>query len=63
MVAPFEYIAMPLSILWGFMIFDVIPGITTLGGMALIMFSGLYVIWRETVKKTVEVTPAPRYRR
>ena len=63
MVAPFEYIAMPLSILWGFMIFDVIPGVTTLGGMALIMFSGLYVIWRETVKKTAEVTPAPRYRR
>ena len=24
--------------------------------MALIMFSGLYVIWRETVKKTAEVT-------
>ena len=63
MVAPFEYVAMPLSIFWGFMIFNVIPGATTLAGMGLIMFSGLYVIWRETVRKSARVSETPRYRR
>ncbi|MGC6484945.1 MAG: DMT family transporter [Candidatus Puniceispirillales bacterium] len=63
MVAPFEYIAMPLSIFWGFMIFDAVPGPTTLIGMAMILLSGLYVIWRETVRKSAKVPDTPRYRR
>lgn len=63
MVAPFEYAAMPLSIFWGFMIFNVVPGMTTLLGMGLILFSGLYVIWRETVRKSAKVSDTPRYRR
>lgn len=46
-VAPFEYIAMPLSILWGYLFFDEIPKAITFLGVVLILGSGLYTIMRE----------------
>ena len=45
-IAPFEYIAMPLSTLWGFIFFaDTLDGFTIIG-MALIAGSGLYLAGR-----------------
>jgi drug/metabolite transporter (DMT)-like permease len=61
-VAPFEYIAMPLAIFWGIMVFDSFPDPIALLGMGLILFSGLYVIWRETVRKSAGVPNAQRHR-
>jgi drug/metabolite transporter (DMT)-like permease len=46
-VAPFEYVAMPLSILWGYLFFDEIPKAITFLGVSLILSSGLYTIMRE----------------
>jgi S-adenosylmethionine uptake transporter len=46
-VAPFEFIAMPLSILWGYLFWQEIPGIQAAIGIALIFASGLYVFLRE----------------
>ena len=46
-VAPFEYVALPLAMLWGWLIFDHLPSATVLGGIALIMGAGLYVFLRE----------------
>lgn len=65
-VAPFEYIAMPLSIFWGFMIFQTIPDGQSLIGMTLVVASGLYCVWRESIKhKNIHDEPrgSPRYRR
>lgn len=52
-VAPFEYIAIPMAVFWGFMIFGTLPDLIGFLGMALIIGSGLYTIWRETRRKTV----------
>lgn len=65
-VAPFEYIAMPLSICWGFFVFNTIPDFHSLAGMLLIIGSGLYIVWRETIieKKVLGQLPdTPRFRR
>ncbi len=49
-VAPFEYAALPLSLLWGFLIWGDWPDGAALAGMILIVSSGLYVFYRETVR-------------
>ena len=46
-LAPFEYIALPMAVLWGIVIFGDVPGPRTMGGIALIAGSGLYVFFRE----------------
>jgi S-adenosylmethionine uptake transporter len=46
-VAPFEYIAMPLAILWGWLFFDDIPDVWVYAGSFLIVGSGVYVFVRE----------------
>ena len=46
-VAPFEYSALIWASLWGYALWGDIPGISTLGGAALIVAAGLWMIWRE----------------
>lgn len=50
MVAPFEYLALPLSVLWGILIFDEWPDAVSYLGMALILGAGLFIVWRESVR-------------
>lgn len=50
-VAPFEYVAMPMAILWGFLLFGDLPDAVAWIGIILITGSGLFVFWRETVTK------------
>ena len=47
LVAPFEYLALPLSILLGIVWFDEWPDTVAWAGIALILASGLYTVWRE----------------
>jgi len=61
-VAPFEYFAMPLSIFWGVVIFSEIPDFPVLIGILLVISSGLYVVWREKVRKRT-AAQMPRFRR
>ncbi len=49
-VAPFEYVAMPLAIVWGVLVWAEIPPPTTLLGVALIIGSGIYVLRREAAR-------------
>ena len=51
LIAPFEYVGMPMAILWGLVVFGTFPDTTGWAGIALICGSGLYVIWREAVRK------------
>ena len=46
-VAPFEYVLLPMSIMWGWVIFADWPGLPLWFGSAIIIAAGLYVIWRE----------------
>ncbi|MCX7288259.1 MAG: DMT family transporter [Rhodobacterales bacterium] len=47
LIAPLEYIGMPMAIVWGVVVFGTFPDATAWAGIALICGSGLYVIWRE----------------
>lgn len=49
LIAPFEYMGMPMAIFWGVIMFGTWPDSTSWLGIALICGSGLYVMWRETV--------------
>ena len=46
-IAPFEYVALPMSIMWGWVIFGDLPDVWVAVGIALIGGSGLYVFLRE----------------
>lgn len=48
--APFEYVSMPMAIMWGVTVFGTFPDRSAWIGIALVLGSGLYLIWRETVK-------------
>ena len=48
LVAPFEYLAMPLAVIWGLTVFGEVPDAIALAGIALILASGLVMIWRES---------------
>ncbi|HSH43165.1 MAG TPA: DMT family transporter, partial [Arenicellales bacterium] len=50
-VAPFEYVAMPMAALWGFLIWNEAPDLRAVAGMTLILGSGLYVLAREQRRK------------
>jgi drug/metabolite transporter (DMT)-like permease len=58
-VAPVEYIAMPLSIAWGVMVFSTWPDAVAWSGIGLILSSGLYTVWREyqLQKETAPIEP------
>jgi drug/metabolite transporter (DMT)-like permease len=45
-IAPFEYLALPISVVWGMIIFAEFPDGWDYFGMALILGSGLFTIWR-----------------
>ncbi|MCA9955682.1 MAG: DMT family transporter [Anaerolineales bacterium] len=49
--APFEYVSLPINILWGFLIWREIPTWMTLAGAALTLGSGLYVLYRERAER------------
>ena len=46
-IAPFEYVALPMAVMWGVVFFGNWPDVITYAGMALICGSGLYVLHRE----------------
>lgn len=46
-VATFEYLSMPLALIWGLVVFGEWPDSVALAGIALILGAGLFVAWRE----------------
>jgi len=48
-VAPFEYISMPMAIFWGIMVFYEWPLVSGWFGIFLILSSGLFMLWRESI--------------
>jgi S-adenosylmethionine uptake transporter len=57
-VAPFEFTAVPLAVIWGWLLWNEIPQITIWIGLLLVLGSGLYILYREKRK----APPLPPYR-
>ena len=53
-VAPFEYIALVMAIIWGYMIFNEVPNFESWIGILLIIVSGLYMVFRD-----IQIRPEP----
>lgn len=62
-VAPFEYVALPMALVWGVVVFSDWPDAMAWTGIVLIAASGLFLLWRETVKDAAVAVEAPKYRR
>lgn len=58
LVAPFEYVGMPMAIVWGVLVFGTWPDNTAWAGIALICGAGLYTLWRETARKKKDLDVA-----
>ena len=59
-LSPHSSISLPIAIFWGIVIFDDWPDKVTIFGIALILGSGLYIIWRETTVKESKPSAVPR---
>ena len=46
-IAPFEYVALPMGIIWGYVFWREVPDLYTLFGILMVGGSGLYVFFRE----------------
>lgn len=57
--SPFEYVTLPINVMWGYIIWSEVPTIATWIGAALTLGSGLYILWRETQLKSERVA-SPR---
>jgi drug/metabolite transporter (DMT)-like permease len=53
--APFEYVSLPINVMWGFVIWQEIPTLATLAGAFLTLFSGMYILYREQRERPVKV--------
>lgn len=62
LIAPFEYLALIYAAIFGWMFFDEWPDPLAWCGIALILLSGLFMVWREAVNAQPRVAPpnAPR---
>lgn len=61
-VAPFEYVGLPLSVLWGWLFWAEFPAREVWMGIALIAGSGLFVFLREQHKARIIARSAPQQR-
>ena len=59
LIAPFEYVAIPLGVVWGILIWNEWPDEMALGGIVLILAGGLYTLYRENIKSVDLVTSSP----
>lgn len=61
-VAPFQYTQMVWGVALGYLVFGDLPGPRTVVGSAIVVAAGLFILWRETVRRRALVgdgTPAP----
>lgn len=58
-IAPFEYLGMPLAILAGAAVFGTWPDLTAWVGILLICGAGLYILWREMRHRAVKDPAIP----
>tara|TARA_Y100001968_G_scaffold325900_1_gene367952 strand:- start:1076 stop:1387 length:312 start_codon:yes stop_codon:yes gene_type:complete len=59
LIAPFEYVAIPVSVIWGILIWGDYPSYTAWIGMGLIISSGIYVVYRERINQVETTSRVP----
>jgi S-adenosylmethionine uptake transporter len=59
-IAPFQYTQLLWAVAYGILVFGDLPQPTMYLGMALVICSGLYILWRETVRRRVPTLGAAR---
>ena len=58
-IAPFEYTAIPFGTFWGVVIWDEWPTAHAWFGMVLILFGGIYTLYRENIRNVDVASSAP----
>ena len=58
-LAPFEYVNLPLVLLWGFLAFGDFPNALSLVGMVLIIAGGLLMVFRERARARIQASQVP----
>lgn len=58
--APFEYVALPISALWGLLLWQEVPTWATWIGAFLTVSSGLTILCRERQEQPMKIAPAPQ---
>ena len=58
-VVPFNYLSLVWASILGFAIWGDVPTPALLLGSAIVVASGLYILWRETLRRPRRVVPAP----
>ena len=63
-IAPFEYIGLPLAVFWGIVVFQDYPDPLAWVGICLIVGAGLYTVYREAIRGRKELfsDPVPKNR-
>lgn len=61
-IAPFEYVALPISVLWGIAFWGEIPGWMTWAGAGITLASGVYMLVRERQERAVHMAAHPSQR-
>jgi len=59
-VGPFNYTGLIWATLFGYVVWHELPGPSTLAGGLIVISSGIYIIYRETRRKSAVVTVAPQ---
>ncbi|MGZ9167178.1 MAG: DMT family transporter, partial [Anaerolineales bacterium] len=52
-VAPFEYVSLPINVMWGLVFWNEVPTVTTLAGAFLTLLSGMYILYQEQKMKPI----------
>ena len=58
-IAPFEYVGLPLAVLWGWLVWTELPDAAVTAGIVLIMGAGLFVFLRERIRARRLVSDKP----
>ena len=53
-IAPFEYVSLPINVMWGFLFWHEIPAGMTIAGAALTLASGMYLLVQDQKKKPMK---------
>jgi drug/metabolite transporter (DMT)-like permease len=55
--APFEYMSLPINVMWGFAIWREIPTLFTWAGAALTLLSGIFILYLDRKARQVSTVP------
>jgi drug/metabolite transporter (DMT)-like permease len=59
-VVPFNYLSLVWATILGFAVWGDVPNRALLAGSAIVVASGLYILWRETLRRRNQPIPAQR---